>query len=78
MKEAWIINYSEEFSPEIALSREGAYKQAKSYVENMDLEPGTEYYRSIDLKDLEASYKKTCNDDFGSLYVNVKKVHCYE
>lgn len=71
----WLINYLEEPTPEVAATREMAYRLAKDYLENMSLEEEEESYRSVALKDLDDSYNETYAGDFGVVgYVNIVNV----
>lgn len=79
MKNAWLINYAEEPMPDVALSREVAYKLAKDYLENMWLEDEIEYYRTIALRELETDYKESYDSDFGVIgYLTVTRINLYE
>lgn len=79
MRDAWLINYVEEPMPDVASSRETAYKLAKDYLENLWFEPETEYYREIALRDLDTDYEESYDSDFGVVgYLSVMRVPFYE
>jgi len=79
MRYVWLIKYVEDPMPVAASSKEKAYELAKDYLKKMWLEPETEYYREIALRDLDSSYAESSDGVFGVVgYLSVMRVDLYE